>query len=261
MKHIVFIEGVSGVGKTTTVIQLADWLTAQGYRVKIHLEGDAFSPLDLCWISYLPMEEYKNLISQYPDYADRISSQIVDQNNYVLLRYRIDRKPLFPEEVDMELHRKEFCFNPENSVSLDEFTKVFQRLWVRYAQADHSNLDFEIFDATLVSHMTNDLIRNYHAPKEKMVQHINTLIDAVQSLQPRLYYFYTDNLEKRVTEARIARKQKPLTSTQLQFWKDRESYDKAVISQLKIACRSINVSAHDWDASIQSILDEITHCG
>ena len=257
MNHIVFIEGVSGVGKTTTVIELANRLKAHGYRVGIHLEGDAFSPLDLCWTAYLSIEEYRTLIDRFPEYSEEFSSQIIDQNDYILLRYRIDRKPLFPEAIDAELHHKEFCFNPESSISLFEFTRVFLRLWTKYAQEKHDDLDFEIFDASLVSHMTNDLMRNYRSTTDNMAQHINALIEAVQSLQPLMYYLYTDDLEKRVTEARIARKQQPLSSTQLQFWKDRELYDLKVIPRLSIDCKYIDVSTHNLDATIQTICEDV----
>lgn len=257
MNHIVFIEGVSGVGKTTTVVELADRLKACGYHVGIHLEGDAYSPLDLCWTAYLTKDDYSELLARFPEYEEAFSTQIIDQDDYVLLRYRIDRKPLFPESIDTELHRREFCFNPESSISLSEVTRIFLRLWVRYAQANHENLDYELFDATLVSHMTNDLMRNYCTTTDEMAQHINTLIDSVQSLRPQIYYLYTDNLEKRVTEARIARKQPPLTAAQLQFWKDREKYDHRVIPKLRIGCEYINVSNHNWETRIQKILENI----
>ena len=46
MNNIVFIEGVSGVGKTTTTALLRDKLWDMGYNVNCHLEGDHDNPLD-----------------------------------------------------------------------------------------------------------------------------------------------------------------------------------------------------------------------
>jgi len=43
---IVFIEGVSGVGKTTTTALLAEKLRSMGYRVDCYLEGADNNPLD-----------------------------------------------------------------------------------------------------------------------------------------------------------------------------------------------------------------------
>jgi len=46
MNNIVFIEGVSGVGKTTTTMLLHDKLRDMGYNVVCYLEGDRDNPLD-----------------------------------------------------------------------------------------------------------------------------------------------------------------------------------------------------------------------
>lgn len=45
MKNIIFIEGVSGVGKSTTVSALGEKLLNLGYSASCHFEGDPDSPL------------------------------------------------------------------------------------------------------------------------------------------------------------------------------------------------------------------------
>ena len=46
MNNIIFIEGVSGVGKTTTTTLLCNKLRDMGYKVSCCLEGDCENPLD-----------------------------------------------------------------------------------------------------------------------------------------------------------------------------------------------------------------------
>ena len=46
MNKVIFIEGVSGVGKTTTTMLLSKKLQNLGYKVDCHLEGDGNNPLD-----------------------------------------------------------------------------------------------------------------------------------------------------------------------------------------------------------------------
>jgi thymidylate kinase len=53
MRKIVFVEGVSGVGKSTTVVKLCDALIDHGFRAAFHLEGDADNPVDLVNCAYL----------------------------------------------------------------------------------------------------------------------------------------------------------------------------------------------------------------
>ena len=46
MNKIVFIEGVSGVGKTTTTALLSETLQDMSYKVNCYIEGDNNNPLD-----------------------------------------------------------------------------------------------------------------------------------------------------------------------------------------------------------------------
>jgi len=46
MNHIIFIEGVSGVGKTTATALLSEELQIMGYKVCCYLEGACNNPLD-----------------------------------------------------------------------------------------------------------------------------------------------------------------------------------------------------------------------
>lgn len=69
MKNIIFIEGVSGVGKSAVVYKLYKKLYALGYIVQYHIEGGADSPLDLCRTAYLALPEYQELLDLYPLYG------------------------------------------------------------------------------------------------------------------------------------------------------------------------------------------------
>lgn len=55
MNRIIFIEGVSGVGKTTTATLLHEKLRNMGYDVVCHLEGASDNPLDPFNGKYPPM--------------------------------------------------------------------------------------------------------------------------------------------------------------------------------------------------------------
>ena len=130
MKKLVFIEGVSGVGKSTTVNLLSKMLIEKNYSVDYHIEGDPLSPIDLCWTAYLTTEEYEDILQRYRSCTNDIIDNTIWNGEYVLLRYQIERTPLYPHELFKELHNKEFCHNPENStVPLHKYTEVFLGLW------------------------------------------------------------------------------------------------------------------------------------
>ena len=54
LSKLIFIEGVSGVGKTTTTTLLSDKLQSMGYKVKNHLEGAKNNSLDPFGGAYPP---------------------------------------------------------------------------------------------------------------------------------------------------------------------------------------------------------------
>lgn len=87
MKNIIFIEGVSGVGKTTTVTLLAKKLQDIGYSVSYHLEGEPDSPLDLCWVAYMSKSEYEILLNTYTNFAKELSKNITSIGDGILLQY------------------------------------------------------------------------------------------------------------------------------------------------------------------------------
>lgn len=258
MKNIIFIEGVSGVGKSTTVKVLSEVLRNLGYSVKHHMEGDAASPLDLCWTAYLTPLEYKKLLNSYPEFANELSQNILFQGDYILLRYQVGRSKLYSQELHDELHKLEFCYNPTNVAPLSKFTEVFLDLWKRFVDSEDGKWDYAIFDASLVSHMTSDMVRNYNASVTEMVAHLEALLQVISSLNPIIFYLSSNNVRDRLIKARQSRRQTPLTDEQIKFWEKRKEIDLPVLSKLSIQSQMMDISNDNWDAVISEIVSQVT---
>lgn len=261
MKNIIFIEGVSGVGKSTTVSVLGEKLRNLGYSVSCHLEGDPDSPLDLCWAAYLTESEYETLLASYPEFANEILSNIIFQGEYILLRYQVGRKALYSQGLHNDLHKLEFCYNPTNIVSLSKFTEVFLNLWKRFVESDALKTDYVIFDASLVSHMTNDLVRNYNATENEIVEHLEVLLGVVKPLNPIVFYLSSQNVAKRLLKARQSRGQTPPTSEQIKFWEKRKQMDFSVLPRLSVELHINDISKGNWDSVIDEIVTHVTKLG
>ncbi|ABX42438.1 P-loop NTPase family protein [Lachnoclostridium phytofermentans] len=259
MKNIIFIEGVSGVGKSTTVHKLSDKLRSLGYSVKSHVEGDPTSPLDLCWAAYFTIPEYENLLIVYPTFAEELSKNIIYRDDYILLRYQVECTPLYSSELHAKLHKHEFCYNPVNTVPLSKFTEVFTNLWKEFAYNGVSENDYVIFDASLVGHITNDLIRNYNASEAELVEHIETLLHIIRSMNPIIFYLSSDNVCERLIKARDSRKQTPPDNGRIEFWEKRKQIDLSVLSQLSVQSQIIDITNEDWDSAISYIASQVTN--
>lgn len=217
MKNIIFIEGVSGVGKSTTVYNLGKELRRLGYSVNCHVERDPYSPLDLCGAAYLTMPEYEKLLVENPTFANELSRNIIYKDDYVLLRYQFERTPLYSPELHGELHKREFCYNPTNTSPISKFTEVFTNLWKQFANSEDTKNDFAIFDASLVGHITNDLTRNYNATKDELVDHMETLLQIIRLINPIVFYLSSNNVVERLIKARSSRRETPPDDGRIEF--------------------------------------------
>ena len=65
MNSIIFIEGVSGVGKTSTTAQLSVKLRDMGYKVSCYLEGANDNPLDPFGGTYPPVMPISEFAETY----------------------------------------------------------------------------------------------------------------------------------------------------------------------------------------------------
>jgi deoxyadenosine/deoxycytidine kinase len=164
MAHLIFIEGVSGVGKSTISLALREALPS----ARCFLEGDSDSPLDLFHVSYLTRAQHALLLRAHPASAGALNKRSVIEADYALIRYRnAAREPLFPPELQQYLEARELCYRAQNPPPLPEYEKVFLNLWRQFAQREKLGIPHVIFDGALLHHQINDLMRNYDAGGKK----------------------------------------------------------------------------------------------
>ena len=117
--------------------------------------------------------------------------------------------------------------------------------------------DFAVFDASLVSHMTNDMMRNYNASPKEIIGHLQSLLRAVDKLNPIVFYLYSGDVRSRLIDARQNRKQAPLTNEQIAFWEKRKQLDLAVLPMLSVESIFLDISDNKWDSAVTEILTKL----
>jgi len=71
---LIFIEGITGVGKSTFAAKLQEALKNKGYSVDCYFENQDFvnNPINLMWHAYLTKDEYNVILEKYSDNSGEI---------------------------------------------------------------------------------------------------------------------------------------------------------------------------------------------
>ena len=254
VKNLIFVEGVSGVGKSTLTKKLCDRLREMGFSSECYLEFDSSNPIDFYCTAYFKQDEYAALLREYPEFVGKIESKTFSAKDVRLIRYYDGKTALFPEPLLGLLRRHEFCYNPVSLIPLSEYTRLYQLIWEKFAQDPGALPDYLFFDGSLFHHPINDMMRNYHVSSEQAFGHIGTLIETVGAFRSQVVYLSSDDIAGRLQKARTSRMETPPTEKQIQFWGERKQMDMAVIQRLPIPCTVCDVSQENWDSQIDAVV-------
>ena len=255
MPKLVFIEGVSGVGKTTMVRMLAQELRAAGMRVEAYAEFDFRNPIDFYCTAYLRQEEYEQLCGRFG--ADKLVKYAVRAGDVFLVRYYNEDTSLFEEPLLHELAAREFCYHPKQLVSLAEYTAAYRNVWSDFAGRMDDSHDIILFDGSLLHHPINDMMRNYGASAEQAAGHVGALLDTLGNTDWCVFYLKTEDIRSQLTAARAERGQAAPTDEQAAFWVRRYENDMAVLARLGVSHEVLDVSHGGWDAARRRILEKL----
>jgi hypothetical protein len=178
--HLLFIEGVSGVGKTTMTKSLSYKLREAGFSADCYLEFD-IKPIDFYCVAYFKQDEYLDLLAKYSQFAEDITSNTISVADVRLVRYYIGENALFSAPLIDLLHEREFCWQPQNPVPFSEYTRVNRLVWEHFAKANDGKTDYLLFDGSLFHHPINDMIRNYAASHKQCSEQINSLLKPLKN--------------------------------------------------------------------------------
>ena len=95
MSNLIFIKGISGVGKSSISAMLCERLRSFGYSANCFLEGDSESPLDLFYVSYLTGDEYRELLRSYPAWVDELQKKSIVEPDHAIVRYQDTKRKYY----------------------------------------------------------------------------------------------------------------------------------------------------------------------
>lgn len=247
MGKLLFVEGVSGVGKSTMVRKLAERLRARGADVRCYLEFDATNPIDFYATAYLSREKYEAIRTEYHAEMNPIAA-----GEAVLIRYYDGDRPLFERKLLERLKQSEFCYQPARPVPFSAYTSAYETVWKNFSSA--SRAEYVIFDGTLLHHPLNDMMRNYHVSDAQAANHVSTLLGALGDTAWQLFYLYTQDIGAQLTRAHRDRKQNAPTDGEVAFWLERYEKDQYVLKHSVKKYQAYDVAKIGWDRALEQLL-------
>ncbi|MEA4823868.1 MAG: hypothetical protein VB111_07140 [Clostridiaceae bacterium] len=256
--NLIFVEGVSGVGKSTTTTALCKKLRDMGYSTACYLEGDINSPVDSFWSACLTKAEYDHIRLTYRDFAYEISDNGINGDNYILVRYQDLKRKYYSPELYEYLKEREFCYNPARPLPLVNYMEVFSDIWRRFAKSVQTTRDIVILDGSFLHHQINDLIRNYNATEDDIVRHLAELLRSVRSLNPVVFYLSSQEVGDRLRKAQDSRGKSEPTKKEITFWEKRKDMDLRVLNELSVESHIVDVTCNNWDTVLDTIIWRVT---
>ncbi len=269
MKKLIFIEGVSGVGKSTTAQKLCEALNSLGLKTACYLEGDTDNPVDFYNCAYLTKAELYQLLLKYPNDVQAIYKQCIQEQDYVLVRYGGSNTAYFETPLINELKAHEAFYKPAKTgtgstpvtLSIERYTQLFTDSWRRFLRGDSYNTEYAIFDGSLIYHRANDLIHNNSASDEEIAAHISDLLSVmIPQHQPLLFYLSSDNVGERLVQARKSRGQAAADEARIASETERKNRQLRILRLLPIQAHVFDIS-DGWDSAIDEMINIVMEDG
>lgn len=277
---LILVEGIPGSGKTTIANKIKEYFESQGKKVKLYNEGDGH-PVDLAWIAYIPIDEYRELINKHPNYGDIIKKNTTFEEDYALVAYTKLGMHL-NENTLMKFFENHEIYNAR--VSLDVFKKILFKRWSQFA----NNIDEDsitIFECAYLQNHINELLAYHNKDVNYIVDYMMELIDKVKNLNPKLIYLTQPSVSEtinRVAKERVSSDKSkyddwidlvieyiescPYAKAQslkgyegvIKFFEVRKMIELDVIQNLSIDNAIISNETYNWDEVVKKVLAEIS---
>lgn len=214
--RLILVEGIPGVGKTTTARKIKAKLIEDGKGVILYEEGMSH-PADMAWNAYLKEEEYNNFLNKCSamwesskksigkeELISRIKKQVrIEDDNVILAYTKID----FPEDcywnLIEDIASKEIC---DGRKSLDEFRDIHLRRWSKFAEKALLNDNIYIFECAFLQNHIFELLGVYGKSDEEIYLYLKSLLETVKSLSPSIVYIEPSSVEDIIIQAANERK-------------------------------------------------------
>ncbi|MBU3131410.1 hypothetical protein KPL40_03005 [Clostridium gasigenes] len=190
---LIIIEGLPGVGKSTTAENVYDILKDKGINTEIYSEGNYNHPADFDGVAYLNSEDFNMLKQVHSKSKDLLNKIKIKYHNGYLIPYR---KAI--EEQQMSFGYELFNDITKNDIyelPMELHTELILSRWNEFVNNCINEDKVVIFECCFIQNpVTVSMIRN-NSLKEVTMSYINSLAEKIVPLEPILIYVEQEDIK------------------------------------------------------------------
>ncbi|MGG3284425.1 hypothetical protein [Paenibacillus solani] len=190
---LIMVEGLPGFGKSTTARMIHGILTERSIETRLVMEGDLDHPADYEGTACLTEEEFGRLLQAAGPFKEILSQRATQKDNLYLLPYQKLKNEFgdsFPEELYPSLSQHDIYELP-----LDLNRKLITQRWQAFAEETLQTPAVTIFECCFIQNPVTVGMVKHDAPEDQVTDYVLGLEQAIQPLNPLLFYVDQNDLE------------------------------------------------------------------
>lgn len=190
---LILVEGLPGSGKSTTANFIYDILKANQINVELFTEGNLDHPADYEGAACFTKDEFDQLLLETDsvELKEVLKRQARQKGSHYLLHYRkIQNEYGLSDDAIGAMFKKDIYELP-----FEQNADLITGRWAEFADKALTEDKTYIFECCFIQNpMTIGMVK-YGEPKEKVAHYVKRLADAIECLNPVLFYVEQDNIE------------------------------------------------------------------
>lgn len=172
--RIILVEGIPGVGKTSTAKNIKKILDERNIKSKLYLEGNLEHPADYESVAYLDEKQFDYIISKYKIDKELINEFTRVENNDYFISYGLMQSNKI--YIENKGFYKQLMANDIYALPNEEYTHVITKKWKSFVKASEKESCVYIFECCFLQNPLTTMMAHHNMSNAFIKEHLETYL-------------------------------------------------------------------------------------